>query len=144
MSAGMTNGQQGIGYIARALKSELLKIGEIIGRMSSGILVNVTPENIAEIVAKNKTVVLLFTADWCGRCVTMQSVLMDIASKTFKDDIVFGVVDVDKSYSLAERYAVQHIPTVLIIDDGKVVDVIVGSTSKEKLVERLKKFLDRK
>lgn len=124
--------------VARNLKTELMRIGEILIRKSSNPLVEINSDNIIEIVAKNKAVVMLFTAEWCGRCVKIQELLLDIASKTFDSETVFGVVDVDRSYSIAERYAVQHIPTIVILVDGKVVDVIVGSTSKEKLLERIK------
>ncbi|BAN90992.1 thioredoxin family protein [Aeropyrum camini] len=127
--------------VARTLKNELLKIGEIISRHSSQILVDVDSENLPKVLSKHRVAVLLFTAEWCGRCILMQDTLARIASRLFRDDIVFGRVDVDRAFSVAERYGIQHIPTTLIIVDGKVVDALVGSVSEEKLLERISREL---
>ncbi len=85
--------------------------------------------------------VLFFTAEWCGPCITLQNALRDIASRVLRDDVVFGRVDVDRSYAVAERYEVKHIPEVLVLVNGRVDDVIVGSTTREKLEERLRKYI---
>ncbi|BAA81445.2 thioredoxin [Aeropyrum pernix K1] len=127
--------------VARTLKDELLKIGDIISRRSSQILVDIDNENLPKVLSQHRVAVILFTAEWCGRCILMQDILTRIASRLFRDDIVFGRVDVDRAFSLAERYGVQHIPTTLIIVEGRVVDALVGSVSEEKLLERINREL---
>jgi thioredoxin 1 len=131
----------GLRSVASALREELLRIGSLIERYVSDPLVEVTASNVDEILKRYKVVILFFTAEWCGPCVSMQNALRDIASRVLRDDVVFGKVDVDRSYSVADRFNVQHIPAVLVIVKGSVDDVILGSTTREKLEERLRKYL---
>ncbi len=127
--------------VASSLRQELLKIGGLLERYIHDPLVEVNSSNIEEIIKKYRVVVLFFTAEWCGPCITMQNALRDIASRVLRDDVVFGKVDVDRSYSIAERYNIQHIPAVLVIVKGSIDDVIVGSATRERLEERLRKYL---
>ena len=48
-----------------------------------------------------------------------------------------GKVDVDEQQSLALRYRIQSIPTLLLFQNGQVVDQIVGAPPKELLREKL-------
>ncbi len=127
--------------VASSLREELLRIGRFLEKYSSDPLIEVNSSNIDEIVGSYRVVVLFFTAEWCGPCITLQNALRDIASRVLRDDVVFGRVDVDRSYAVAERYEVKHIPEVLVLVNGRVDDVIVGSTTREKLEERLRKYI---
>ena len=48
-----------------------------------------------------------------------------------------GKVDVDDHPELAGEYGVQGIPTLLVFQDGKVVDRVVGAVDKEFLAAKL-------
>jgi len=127
--------------VASALRDELLKLGSLIERYISDPMIEATASNIDELIKSKRVVVLFFTAEWCGPCISLQNSLREIASRVLRDDVVFAKVDVDKSYSIAERFNVQHIPAILVVYRGSVDDVIVGSTTREKLEERLSKYL---
>ena len=47
------------------------------------------------------------------------------------------MVDVDENQELAQQYQIMSIPTLVIEQDGQVVDAVLGSTSKDDLVQRL-------
>ena len=127
--------------MASSLREELLRIGNFLERYVSDPLVEVNSSNINEILESYRVVVLFFTAEWCGPCITLQNALRDIASRVLRDDVIFGRVDVDRSYAVAERFEVKHIPGILVLVNRRVEDVIVGSTTREKLEERLKKYV---
>ena len=87
-------------------------------------------------------VFLYFTAEWCGPCITFLQTFRDVASLYIRPGVYFGKVDVDASYSIADRYNVKHIPSILIIVKGKVVDIVTGSQPKEKLEEKVKAYIE--
>ena len=50
-------------------------------------------------------------------------------------------VDVDENQSLAARYEVMSIPTLIVFKDGEPVDKVVGFQPKENLVQVIEKHL---
>ena len=38
---------------------------------------------------------------------------------------------------LAQQYQIQSVPTIVIEENGQVVDGVIGTTSKEDLIQRL-------
>ena len=47
------------------------------------------------------------------------------------------IVDVDDNLELAQQYQIQSVPTIVIEEDGQIVDGVIGATSKEDLIQRL-------
>ncbi|MCE4606574.1 MAG: thioredoxin family protein [Desulfurococcales archaeon] len=105
-------------------------------------IVEVNRHNIDEIVENNKAVFLFFTADWCGPCISYLSTYRDLAIELAKPKLVFAKVDVDKSADIADRYLIDHIPSIAIIVNSKHVDTLIGSMAKEKLKEKLSSYID--
>ena len=53
------------------------------------------------------------------------------------DKIKVGKLDVDSNQSIAVKFGISSIPTLVIFKDGKVFNTIVGVTSKDKIIEKL-------
>ncbi len=128
--------------IVEELRDKLLSVASELEALHADPFVEVNSRNIDQLLSSKKVMVLFFTAEWCGPCVTMQDHLREIAARIIDPRVGFGRVDVDRAYTVADRYSVQHIPSVVVIVDGKVADVIVGSTSREKLEERIRKVVE--
>ena len=47
------------------------------------------------------------------------------------------IVDVDENQDLALQYQVMSVPTIVVEENGQVVDSVLGSTSKEDIIQRL-------
>jgi len=47
------------------------------------------------------------------------------------------IVDVDDQQDLAIQYQVMSVPTIVVEEDGKIVDSVLGATSREDIIERL-------
>jgi len=47
------------------------------------------------------------------------------------------IVDVDEQQDLAIQYQVMSVPTIVVEEDGKIVDSVLGATSREDIIERL-------
>ena len=88
-----------------------------------------------EVIKEGKVVVDLF-ATWCGPCKMLSPILDEISEEI--STTKFYKIDVDDNQDVAREYNVMSIPTVLIFEDGKLSNTIVGLRSREDLIEQFK------
>lgn len=103
--------------------------------------VNISDANFQEIVGNSSLPVLLdLWAAWCGPCriiaPTIEKLAEELAGK-----VLVGKLNVDENKRTAAGFSVQGIPTLLILQNGREVDRIVGVASKESILMRLRRFL---
>lgn len=100
-------------------------------------VLKISKENFeAEVLKADKKVIIDFYADWCGPCQMMSPVIDELAKE--KEDIVkVGKVNVDENQELAMEYGVMSIPTIIIVNKGKVEKTFVGVRSKSELLEAI-------
>ena len=88
-----------------------------------------------EVIKEGKVVVDLF-ATWCGPCKMLSPILDEISEEI--STTKFYKIDVDDNQDVAREYNVMSIPTVLIFENGELVNTIVGLRSREDLIEQFK------
>lgn len=105
--------------------------------MASENVINVTANDFDEQVLKSTVpVVVDFWAEWCGPCKRLAPLLEEIASE--QDGKVKVVkVDVDHETTLASKYGIQSIPTLIFFKGGAEVGKHVGLSSKKELIAKL-------
>lgn len=95
----------------------------------------INTEEFKEAIKEGKVVVDFF-ATWCGPCKMLSPVMDNIANDL--QDIKFFKVDVDKNEDIAREYGIMSIPTIIIFNNGKIVNTLVGLRSKDELLEVIK------
>ena len=99
-----------------------------------------TDANFEEEVIKSPQPVLVdFWAEWCAPCRMIASAV-DSVAELYSGRAKVGKVNVDDS-SLATRFNIRSIPTLLLFKNGQVQEQVVGATSRDSLVKRLDKYL---
>ena len=86
---------------------------------------------------KEGDVLLDFFATWCGPCSMLAPVIEDMDRNGEFGDIKVVKVDVDELPEIAGRFGVQSIPTLLLFQDGKIINSALGFMPKPML----KKFI---
>ena len=85
---------------------------------------------------KNKVVLVDFWAAWCGPCRMMAPVLNEIAGE-LKGSSYVGKVNVEQYQSLAQKFKIRGIPTMVLFKNGVEVNRFVGVKSKEYLIKQI-------
>lgn len=89
-----------------------------------------------EVLEADLPVMVDFYADWCGPCRMVSPIVEELASQ-YDGKVKIGKVNVDESVSVAQKYNVMSIPTLLFIKNGQVVDQVVGALPKDKIQQKL-------
>ena len=99
--------------------------------------IKITNQNFeSEVLDSDIPVLLDFWATWCGPCNMLAPVISEIA-KEFEGKIKVGKINVDEEAELAVRFNIASIPTVLLFENGQVVEKSVGFMPKEDLIKAL-------
>ena len=89
-----------------------------------------------EVLSSKDTVMVDFSATWCGPCKMLAPVVEELSTEMEGKAKVFKV-DVDKSGDIAQKYDIMGVPTVIIFKNGVAVDKIVGFQPKNVLKSKL-------
>ena len=83
-----------------------------------------------DVVGSSVPVFVDFWAEWCGPCRMVGPVVEELAVD-FDGKVKFVKVNVDEANELATKYNVFSIPTLIILNKGKVIAQQVGAGSKD-------------
>ncbi|CAC9699067.1 thioredoxin 2 [Plasmodium sp. DRC-Itaito] len=89
---------------------------------------------------KNTVIVLYFFAKWCQAC-TMQSTEMDKLQKYYGKRIYLLKVDLDKNESLARKFSVKSLPTIILLKNKTMLARKDHFVSSNDLIALIKKHL---
>jgi thioredoxin 2 len=104
-------------------------------------IVDAGDRDFAEVVEQAPLPVLLdLWAPWCGPCRMVSPALEDLA-RTFAGRIKLVKVNVDTAPQTAQRFTVQAVPTLMVLDRGRVVDRQAGAAPPDALRSWLEKAL---
>ncbi len=93
-----------------------------------------------EVIASEVPVLVDFWAPWCGPCRMVAPVVDEIASQ-YEGKVKVVKINTDDNPSVANKYGIRSIPTLMIFKGGQKVDTVVGAVPKTTLANTLDKYL---
>ena len=98
--------------------------------------ININKNNFqSEVLNSEKKVLLDFWAPWCGPCRMVVPIVEEIADE--RPDIKVGKINVDEEVELASQFGIMSIPTLVVIENGKIVNQAMGARPKDAILAML-------
>ncbi len=95
-------------------------------------IIKITKNNFEKEVLKSEKPILIdFWASWCRPCRTTAPELEAFANT--HPEIIVGKINVDEEGELAAMFNVTNIPTLFLIENGKIKNKSVGAMTKEQI-----------
>ena len=88
-----------------------------------------------EVMSSEKKVLLDFWAPWCGPCRMVVPMVEEIAKE--RPDIKVGKINVDENPELATRFGIMSIPTLVVMENGKIINQAMGARPKNAILAML-------
>jgi thioredoxin 1 len=104
-------------------------------------VIEISDRNFDKFVLQSKTPVLVdFWAAWCAPCRFLAPRVEAIAEKR-ANTARFAKLDVDDSPTVAQRYGIGGIPTLILFQDGEEIERLVGVVTEEEISRAIDKHV---
>ncbi len=90
-------------------------------------------DNLTNIVSENKTVVVQYSATWCGNCRIMKPKFKKLANEN--ENVFFVIADAEKFPESRQLATVDNLPTFATFVEGKFVNQV--QTNKFEVLKEL-------
>jgi len=98
--------------------------------------ININNNNfLSEVMSSEKKVLLDFWAPWCGPCRMVVPMVEEIAKE--RPDIKVGKINVDENPELSSQFGIMSIPTLVVMENGKIVNQAMGARPKNAILAML-------
>ena len=94
-------------------------------------------QNLSTMITSKTPVLVDFYADWCGPCKTLAPILKEV-KKELGDTVKIVKIDVDKNQSLASKYQVRGVPTMILFKNASQLWRQSGVLQKQDLISIIK------
>jgi thioredoxin 1 len=96
-------------------------------------------QNFRKLTSGDIPVLVDFYADWCGPCKMLGPILKQVKEE-LGDTIKIVKIDVDKNQSIASKYQVRGVPTMLLFKDGKQLWRQSGVLPKKEIINIVESY----
>lgn len=100
-------------------------------------VINLNEKNFEEEVTKSEKPVLIdFWASWCGPCKMVSPLVDQLAEE--HSEYKFCKVNVDEEESLAIKFGIMSIPTLIVFKNGEQKAKQIGALPKQEILDFIK------
>ncbi len=99
-------------------------------------IANLTNDSFQSALTSPVPVLVDFWAPWCGPCKAIAPILEELATE-LDGKLKIAKVNVDEADTIAGKFGIRAIPTMLLFKGGQVADTYVGLMPKAALKEKL-------
>ncbi len=100
----------------------------------------VQSDELNQLLANEKLVVVDYTATWCGPC-RLVAPSIDRLAAEYGDRATVVKIDIDKNKDCAKKYGIRSIPAVLVFKEGELAENLVGKFPYETYSNALETHL---
>jgi len=93
-----------------------------------------------EVLKSSIPVMVDFTAIWCGPCKMLDPVITQL-SQDWMGKVKIVKLDVDDNGTLAVKYGVMGVPTLILFVNGNPVQRLSGYQPKDRIVSKFASFI---
>lgn len=97
------------------------------------MVLEIDQDNLADILTENNTVVVQYSASWCGNCRIMKPKFKKLASEN--EQVSFVIVDAEKFPESRKLATVDNLPTFATFKNGHFVNQV--QTNKFEILKEL-------
>jgi len=101
----------------------------------------ITDSNFNEIVGSSKIPILIdFYADWCGPCKILGPIIDELAEE-YDGRALVAKINTEVNPGLSQHFKIKSIPTMVIINNGQLMERFQGLIPKPNLEEILDEYI---
>jgi thioredoxin 1 len=120
---------------------ELLNFPVPEGGVLMAAITDITQDTFqTEVLQSDVPVLVDFWAPWCGPC-RMVAGVVDQVAQQYAGQLKVVKVNTDEQPSIASKYGIRSIPTLIVFMNGENVEQLVGAVSKSTLSQAVEPFL---
>ena len=93
-----------------------------------------------DVLRSSKPVLVDFWAEWCAPCRMIGPIIDEIAAD-YASNATVVKLNVDDNTATAQRYGIKGIPTLILFNEGKEVERVVGATGKDSITRIIEKYV---
>lgn len=82
---------------------------------------------------ETRPVVIDFSAVWCAPCRIFKPIIEELAEE-LEGRVLFYETDVNEQQALAEQFEISSVPTLVLMQNGRIRSESVGVRSKDELL----------
>jgi thioredoxin 1 len=108
--------------------------------MSDTFLVVTDASFQKDVLGANKPIIIDVWAAWCGPCRMLEPIIEDLAHE-YNGKMIFAKLDADENVETMMRFGIQGIPTLLIFNNGELVEQLIGWRPRHDLKQHIDRVL---